>query len=344
MGTFLAARRAMARHLDDPSSGSARPRSGRPRARPFLSGGTALVAALVAHGCAKDIRATIPAPPGAAQMSEFWVEPADLASRDLFWGPGGQDHAPDPKGTWTFEERDNTGFSPSFDVEDPSGVEWSAKVGAEAQAEVVASRLMWALGFHQPPTYYVKGWSITGEKWSGPQDPARFRPDLPGMKKVGEWSWHENPFVGTAPWKGGLVMMVLLGNSDLKPPHNAIYDLEPPRAGVRRWYVVRDLGQSFGETGFIWPERNDIEEWEKEAFILGLREDGTVRFNYSGRFKELFRDLRPEDVRWTAERLARLSDRQLDDAFRAAEYPPELRSRFIRRLKEKIAEGLALAG
>ena len=313
-------------------------------ARTSLPTGLVLVAALLAAGCAKQIRATLPAAPSDEQLREFWAEPADLASRDLFWGPGGQEHAPDPKWTWTFKERDNTGFSPSFDLEDPKGVEWSAKLGAEAQAEVVASRLMWALGFHQPPTYYVKGWSITGEKWSGPQDPARFRPDLPGMKKVGEWSWHQNPFVGTAPWKGGLVMMVLLGNSDLKPPQNAIYDLESPRAGVRRWYVVRDLGQSFGETGIIWPQRNDIEEWEKEAFILGLREDGTVRFNYSGRFKELFRDLRPADVRWTAERLSRISDRQLDDAFRAAEYPEDLRGRFIRRLKAKIAEGLALQG
>jgi hypothetical protein len=303
-----------------------------------------LIATLLALGCGKDIRATLPAPPGADQMREFWAEPSDLASRDLFWGPGGQANAPDPNWVWTFKARDNTGFSPSFDVQDPKGAEWSAKLGAEAQAEVVASRLMWALGFHQPATYYVKRWSITGEKWSGPQDPARFRPDLAGMKKVGEWSWHQNPFVGTPPWKGGLVMMVLLGNSDLKPPQNAIYDLESPREGVRRWYVVRDLGQSFGETGIIWPERNDIEEWEKEPFILGLREDGTVRFNYSGRFKELFRELRPEDVRWTAERLARVSDRQLDDAFRAAEYPPELRSRFIRRLKAKVAEGLALEG
>jgi hypothetical protein len=328
----------MAWHLDDPQRGARWPL----RAR--ASRWVVALAAVAVHGCAKDIRATLPAPPGAEQMAEFWVEPADLASRDLYWGPGGRDQAPDPRWTWTFKSRDNTGFSPSFDVADPRGIEWSAKVGAEAQAEVVASRLMWAVGFHQPPTYYVEGWTIAGPKWNGPQDPARFRPDLPGMKKVGEWSWHENPFVGTAPWKGGLVMMVLLGNSDLKPPQNAIYDLAEARRGVRRWYVVRDLGQSFGETGIIWPERNDIEEWEKEAFILGLREDGTVRFNYSGRFKELFRDLRPEDVRWTSERLARISDRQLDDAFRAAEYPPELRSRFIRRLKEKIAQGLALKG
>lgn len=294
-------------------------------------------------GCGgKAIRATVPVPPGPDQMAEFWVEPSDLASRDLFWGPGGKENAPDPSWTWTFESRDNTGFSPGFDVTDPKGIEWSAKVGAEAQSEVVASRLMWALGFHQPPTYYVKGWSITGPKWSGPQDPARFRPDLPSMKKVGEWSWHENPFVGTQPWRGALVMMPLLGNSDLKPSQNALYELDAPREGARRWYVVRDLGQAFGETGMVWPKRNDVETWEKETFVEGLREDGTVRFNYSGLWKELFRNLRAEDVRWTAERLARISDRQLEDAFRAADYPPDVAQRLIRVLKQKIASGLAL--
>ena len=314
------------------------------RAKPaVLRAVLALGVLAAALGCgSKSIRATIPGSPTPDQMAEFWVEPTDLASRDLFWGPGGKEKAPDPGWIWTLVSRDNTGFSPSFHLHDPREMEWSAKLGREAQSEVVASRLMWALGFHQPPTYYVKGWSITGPRWSGPQDPARFRPDLPGMKKVGEWDWHQNPFVGTPAWRGALVMMPLLGNSDLKPSQNALYDLDAPREGARRWYVMRDLGQAFGETGMIWPKRNDVETWEKEKFIEGLREDGTVRFNYSGLWKGLFRNLRPEDVRWTSERLARISDRQLEDAFRAAEYPPEVAARFIRVLKQKIAEGLAL--
>ena len=33
--------------------------------------------------------------------------------------------------------------------------EWSLKLGPEAQSEVVASRLLWAIGFHQPPTYWL---------------------------------------------------------------------------------------------------------------------------------------------------------------------------------------------
>jgi hypothetical protein len=302
----------------------------------------ALAAILFLGACAPAIRSTLPTAPTPEQMAEFWVEPADLAARDFFWGPGGQENAPRADGRWEFVSRDNTGFSPSFDVKDERGIEWSAKQGDEAQSEVVSSRLMWAAGFHQPPTYYVKSWTLSGKAWAGPKDPARFRPDLTGMKKVGEWSWHESPFTGTQPWRGALVMMLLINNSDLKPSQNSIYDLDPPREGVRRWYVVRDLGLSLGETGLLWPDRNDLAEFEKEPFILGLSE-GKVRFNYSGRWKELFRDLTPADVRWTCERLSRLSDQQWADLFRAADYSPEMAQRFIRRFKAKIAEGMALA-
>lgn len=301
------------------------------------------VAAALAGACGKTVR-PVATPPPPEQMAEFWVEPADLATRDLFWGPGGRENAPKADGRWEFEERDNKalGYSPGFDVKDERGIEWSVKQGKEAQSEIVASRLLWGMGYHQPPTYYVKQWTMSGPKWAGPRDAARFRPNLPGMKRGGSWAWHEGPFTGTQPWRGALVMMAMLNNSDLKASQNTIYELDPPREGARRWYVMRDVGQAFGETGMLWPDRNDIETFERERFIEGLRGDGTVRFNYSGLHKELFRDLRPADVRWTAERLSRLSDKQWEDAFRAGGYAPDLAARYIRRFKQKIAEGLAL--
>ena len=53
--------------------------------------------------------------------------------------------------------------------------------------------------------------------------------------------------------------------------------------------------------------------------------------------------VRPADVRWTADLLHRITDQQWDDAFRAAGYSPEVRARFIRKIKAKIAEGLAVS-
>jgi len=47
-------------------------------------------------------------------------------------------------------------------------------------------------------------------------------------------------------------------------------------------------------------------------------------------------------VQWTCRRLQRLTDAQLTDAFRAGGFAPETTSRFVRRIREKVKEGLAL--
>lgn len=276
----------------------------------------------------------------------FWVEPADLATRDLFAGPWGLEHAPDPAATYTFEEKKKqgmfSGFSPGYTVKGPGGIEWSAKQGPEAQSEVTASRLVWALGFHQPPVYYLEKWKLSGGPSPGEQTRARFRPELKEhLDKVGEWGWLSNPFRATEAHRGLLVLMIMLNNSDLKSAQNAIYDLKVPREGARRWYLVRDLGHSFGETGKFRADRNDVVEFETEAFTRGV-EDGRVKFNWSGFHKELVSQLTPADVHWTCERLNRLSDKQWEDAFRAGGYDPDIAQRYIRRFKQKIAEGLAL--
>ena len=306
-----------------------------------------IVAAALAFStaCAGSSRVRPPRPATAAEMAQLWVEPADLAERDLFAGPWGLEHAPDPEAPYVFVSRKQQGFlkgfSPGYSVRGPGDVEWSAKQGPEAQAEVTASRLVWALGFHQPPAYFLEKWTLAGGDRPGPQTRARFRPNIKELDNVGEWGWQSNPFMGTPAHEGLLVMMVMLNNSDLKPAQNVIYDLKRPREGAQRWYVVRDLGHSFGETGKFRADRNDIVEFETEAFTKGV-EKGRVKFNWSGFHGELLADITPADVHWTCERLARLSDRQWQDAFRAGGYDSMLAERYIRRFKQKIAEGLAL--
>jgi len=305
----------------------------------------ALAAAPALFGCAVPLAPPPAVPPSAAEMAQFWVEPADLPERDLYLGPWGADHAPDPVATYVFEEKKKqgffTGFSPGYTVRGPGDIQWSAKQGPEAQAEVTASRLVWALGFHQPPVYFLEKWMLSGGPNPGEQTRARFRPDIKDLDNVGEWGWQSNPFRATAAHRGLIVMMVMLNNSDLKSAQNVIYDLKRPRQGAQRWYVVRDLGHSFGETGKFRADRNDVVEFETEAFTKGV-EKGRVKFNWSGFHKELVSDLAPADVHWTCERLARLSDRQWQDAFRAGGYEPALAERYIRRFEQKVAEGLAL--
>ena len=141
-------------------------------------------------------------------------------ARDLFWGVGGRDAAPDPNGEYQFVARDTTGKSPGYDVRDAQGRLWSVKLGPEAQSEVVVSRLLWAAGYFQPATYYLPSWTLVGAPDPNPQPPGRFRLEAERETRIGRWSWSANPFVGTEPLRGLFVLMVMVNNWDLKTQQN----------------------------------------------------------------------------------------------------------------------------
>ena len=107
------------------------------------------------------IRPTVD-PATTVDISRLWEEPIDLAARDLFDGPGKPGLMPQPSTVFTFIRADQTGYSPGYDVRSPDGMEWSVKLGPEAQTEVAMSRILWALGYHQPPTYFVDRWTTDG--------------------------------------------------------------------------------------------------------------------------------------------------------------------------------------
>lgn len=312
--------------------------------RTGVLGGCMVVLVAGTVNCRATIRSTLNGPPTPAQMAELWVEPQ--AGRDLFWGIGGQKLAPDPKGRYTVIEMKRGGFSRGYTVKDEREREWSAKFPPEAAPEVVTSRIIWAIGYHQPPVYYLAEWQASKATSPNPQLPARFRertPDFHGLDTDGTWSYYHNPFVGTRQLNGLLTLQAMLGNSDLKDAQNATYALKEPVEGARRWYVARDLGQTFGRTGTLDPPRGDPDVFEKTAFIRGV-ENGFVRFEYHGRHRALFDRITPADVRWVCERLSRLTDQQLRDAFRAGGYPQVTADRFVSTLKRKIAEGLQVQG
>lgn len=301
-----------------------------------------LIAALCASACHPQIRSTITGPMTPKLMAELWYLPEP--DRDLFWGVGGRRLAPDPDAEYVVLEIKHAGFSRGLTVEGPGRRKWSAKFPPEAPTEVVASRILWGVGYHQPPIYYVGRWNADGAPEPNPQLPARFReakPDFHRLDAKGQWSYYRNPFVGTRQMNGLLVLQAMLENSDLKDAQNVLYELDGAVEGARRWYVARDLGQSFGRTGVVDAPRGDIAVFEQTPFIKGVVQ-GKVRFDWHGRHAALVQDLTPADVRWICERLAALTDAQWHDAFRAGGYAPPLAERFIRRMQQKIAEGLAL--
>ncbi len=282
--------------------------------------------------------------PSAAELAELWIEPEP--GRDLFYGVGGPQLAPKPLLTYTVIEAKKRGFSSGYTVKDPEGKEWSAKLYPEARTEVVASRILWAVGYHQPPAYVLEQWSAAGARGPNPQPVARFRerqPEFHGLTESGPWAFSDNPFVGTKPLAGLLVLQVMLGNSDLKAANNMLYTLARPVEGARRWYVVRDLGHTFGRTGVTDAPRDDIEVFDETPFVKAV-DHGIVKFEYRGLHGPLFEDITVADLRWICGRLSKLTNRQWVDAFRAGGYAEATSQRYIRRLKQKIAEGLAVEG
>jgi hypothetical protein len=285
----------------------------------------------------------------ADKVAELWQPPHDIATRDLFHGPGGAELMPKHDTPFTWLATDATGYSPGFDVRGHDSRKWSVKLGPEAQTEVVASRILWAIGYHQPPNYFVKSWHLSGGP-GGPQTEARFRTDFDGSQVIGDWSWKQNEFLDTQPFRGLIVANILLNSWDWKTSNNKIYR----HADGARRFVVRDLGASLGKTsgskllwtipirGFGQGTRNDIEGFESQGFIKQVGEND-VEFDFDTIYGSVVDLVRPADVKWTAELLSRITDAQWDDAFRAAHYTPEIRARFIKKIKAKIAEGLAVS-
>jgi hypothetical protein len=282
--------------------------------------------------------------PWDAHMTELWRRPADVADGDLFYGPWGPERAPDPSAVYTFVATKQHGTNPGVTVKDPLGREWHVKQppandqGAEGPIEVVLSRVLSAVGYHQPPVYFMPSFTVVDPSGTHQVVGGRFRLHVASMRNVGTWSWQQNPFVGTRPYQGLLAILLFFGSSDLKNDNNTLYEVRSSNDEVETWYVVRDLGTALGETARLFPKRGDPDIFEHEPFIKGVK-DGFVEFNYHGWHQELVRNrITPDDLAWATEHLAAISARQWADAFHAGGYDPVMAARFVRALQNRIAE------
>jgi hypothetical protein len=103
-------------------------------------------------------------------------------------------------------------------------------------------------------------------------------------------------------------------------------------------YIISDLGATFGKTGnFITRSRNKPEDFVKAKFINEVKGD-RLNFRYSGKEQSLFNDITIAQARWIGELLGRLSDQQIKDAFRAANFSPEQIEMLAEATKTRITE------
>jgi hypothetical protein len=292
--------------------------------------------------------APAPAKPDTVRSSALWAPPNDLANRDLYYGPWGARLKPDPHAVYTFVRRKTRGTNPGVVVRDPQGREWHVKQSPksgnhpEGPVEVVVSRVLSAIGYYQPPVYYVPSFVMKDRQGVHTEPGGRFRLHEASMLDVGNWSWDDPLVKGSRPYNGLLVILAAFNSWDLKQSNNFIYDVQ--RNGrTERWYMVRDLGGALGDEGRLRSTRNDIGKFESRGFINGLS-GGYVEFDYDGKRPDLYRRrITVDDLRWATGLLAGLDDRQWRDAFRAGGYPPDLSERFIQKIKTNIRQGQRVA-
>jgi hypothetical protein len=87
---------------------------------------------------------------------------------------------------------------------------------------------------------------------------------------------------------------------------------------VARGFVVRDVGASLGRTTYP-----TLLKWF--------------------RLREVLETVTLSDVRWTCTLLSRLSDTQWREAFRAGGYNAEHTSRYVAKIKARVAQGLQVS-
>lgn len=308
-------------------------------------------------------------PPLPTGTPVLWRDPGDISTLNLKYGPGSPEM--EPQGPFTFVAEDRTGASPKFKVKDARGMTWVVKLGIEAQAETVATRLVWAMGYFAEESYYLDRAEIKnlprltrGQEFvegGSTVRQVRFEPRRPGVRRGAIWDWLSNPFVGTKELDGLKVLMVLLANYDTRLDNNRVLLKKNPQTDqMEAQYVVTDIGATLGRVGGLGGKRakNSLADYSSSKFVLGVN-NGMVEFDYDttpkggGKFASLFnpgyakrqankekamRNIPVGNVIWMGAQLARLSDDQLREAFRAAGYDSATTEGFVKTLRDRIGQ------
>lgn len=304
----------------------------------------------------------------------IWRDPGNVAGRDLRYGPAPGHLA--PLAPFTFVEEDKSGESPKFVVTDSNGVKWQVKLGEEAQAETVATRLVWAVGYFAEETHYFDRVTIKGmrklsrgmEHVSGNAvKGARFEARRDHIKRGETWDWDKNPFQNTHELNGLKVLMILLNNYDTRPENNRVLYVRDSTTGRQEaQYTVADLGATLGKAGGLGGKRskNNLEDFVSTRFVKGVDDDGSVEFDYDTRPTRLgwlsivhypyyrsqvkkeksMRGIPVEHARWIGSLLSQLTDEQLHTAFNTAGYDRATATGYVNALRQRINQLTRLEG
>ncbi|MEO5859264.1 MAG: hypothetical protein ABIR33_09980 [Pyrinomonadaceae bacterium] len=273
---------------------------------------------------------------GYAQKNVMW-EPVNISSMDLFKGPGGDAMRPDLSKI-EFIKEEKGGHNKKFRIKDGSGKVWVAKLGREAKPETAAVRLLYGIGYKTEINYLVPSITIPG-KGTFRDVRLEARPD--NVERLEEWKWKSNPFVGSKELQGLKMMMVFMTNWDVLDLQNKVIEVDGEHQ-----YIVSDLGSTFGRLGnnnfpIIYRFGRKVgnpQAYAKTKFIRRVERDGDVILSYKGKSRGVFKGITVEDARWLSTLMSKLSDKQIGDAFRAANYSDADVNSYVAAIKHKIAE------
>jgi hypothetical protein len=274
--------------------------------------------------------------------SKVLWERVNIRQRDLYHGPGGRAGRPDVRRV-TLIRRETGGNNLKYRIRDASGRTWVAKIADESQAEVAAVRLLWAIGYQTEVDYLVPRLHIPGKRT---YTNVRLEARPSNVQREGRWSWDDNPFTLSREFAGLRAMMALINNWDLKDSNNVILR----RGNVER-YAISDLGSSFGKMAFsskfilnrFGRSVSDPRGYSQSQFLRGV-EENQIDFAYKGKRVGLLEGITTDDARWLAALLTQLTPKQIDDAFRAANYTAGERRLLVGELRSRRAELRAAGG
>lgn len=281
----------------------------------------------IGYAIAGQTKEVAPVPPDAI----LWLQ-VDIKSRDTLRGPTSEGISPALEKV-KFLGRQHGGNNLKYRVEDANGREWVVKIADESQAEVAANRLLWAIGYRTEIDQIVPRINIEN---IGNYKNARFEVRTKEIKRGKRWSWANNPLEGTKEFDGLRLMMAFVNNWDLKDDNNAII-----KEDGKTYLIVSDMGSSFGRLAKSNTSRsgrsvNKPEHYAEANFIKAVN-NGVLELDYRGGGADHLKGISVENARWLVGLLSQLTDKQISDAFRAANYSNEDVNTFTAATKARIA-------
>jgi hypothetical protein len=266
-----------------------------------------------------------------ANHSKIWEDRGPIERLDLFWGGGSAERV--PAGPFAFVAEDLGGTNPKANVRDVNGVLWGVKWDEEAQSEVAASRLAWAMGLHVDETYYVENATIVfpvgqrpGFQRIGPfidkqgnfTSGARFKRWVSDQKIKGQWSFGGTPLTSEGGYSVLVLMNVIMANWDAKDSNNKLLSV-PETTGTTDWYMVGDYGACFGKMGGRTSHSKYVlKDFAANPPVVRSVSGDTMYLEFKGSNASAHASVPIEGARFFANRAAQLTHAQVEGAFRAA--------------------------